>query len=875
MRIRRIKMRNYAGVTDAEVTFPSDGITVVEGVNEAGKTTLIRALDAILDSKDSSKSREVKDAVPIGTDVGPEVEVDIETGEYEFTYRKRWMRSRETILEIRKPRHEQLRGAEAHNRVKEILAETLDNDLWRAVRLDQGNALGQADFEVSALGRALDAAAGSDVAGDSEDTLWNRIGEAYAEFWTPGGSAKGNLHSVETDLEEARVAAAEATAHLHQLDDDAAEIQRLDSEAATLKEAHDEAVVVAEDLVGQAEAVLKMRQVEEQAERELERSLAVHSKVQGDRQRRNDLVEAVDAARADLDEVTEQVNRSEPEREVLAAATASAREAQAGTRSVWEDAQAVRERTRQDSEYRRQQIEIGQLTERRDRVADARELLATANDVIESVDVNDELLAEIESAHLVLAETRAAASQALPTVTIEALSSVTLTVDDDDVEMGSGDINSVTVHDLTHIVAPQVVDIQVTAGVDSAAVSQALEDAENRYAELCRRGGVSDFAEGRREADRRSEATRERVDALETIEQDLRDLTFEALASKIESLTQQTATYEGSRDSEPPVPPDHPAAQDLERAAERAVGEAKVAHERADALNEEAAASLNRFDLKDAHVRARYELAESAVVSAEQTLVDARIIESDEVLQAVEEVAVKDVEGTESAVADGKERIAAADPDALDARLTNAEAVKRRSVESLRNNEDRRRELQIRLDVETEKGPAQFADEAETELIEASARFERVASRAAAARLLYETMLARRQEARRRYNQPFSDQIETLGRIVFGPSFEIALDDDLAIESRTLDGTTLGFDRLSTGAQEQLGLLARLACAMLVSPEGGAPVIFDDALGWTDPGRLERMGAAISSAADDCQVIILTCVPNRYAGVGKARVVTI
>ncbi len=60
-----------------------------------------------------------------------------------------------------------------------------------------------------------------------------------------------------------------------------------------------------------------------------------------------------------------------------------------------------------------------------------------------------------------------------------------------------------------------------------------------------------------------------------------------------------------------------------------------------------------------------------------------------------------------------------------------------------------------------------------------------------------------------------------------------------------------------------------------VAPEGGAPVIFDDALGWTDPGRLDRMGAAISTAADDCQVIILTCVPNRYSSVGKARVVAI
>ena len=52
-------------------------------------------------------------------------------------------------------------------------------------------------------------------------------------------------------------------------------------------------------------------------------------------------------------------------------------------------------------------------------------------------------------------------------------------------------------------------------------------------------------------------------------------------------------------------------------------------------------------------------------------------------------------------------------------------------------------------------------------------------------------------------------------------------------------------------------------------------MIFDDALGWSDPGRLERMGAAISTAADESQIIILTCVPDRYAAVGKATTVTL
>jgi uncharacterized protein YhaN len=51
------------------------------------------------------------------------------------------------------------------------------------------------------------------------------------------------------------------------------------------------------------------------------------------------------------------------------------------------------------------------------------------------------------------------------------------------------------------------------------------------------------------------------------------------------------------------------------------------------------------------------------------------------------------------------------------------------------------------------------------------------------------------------------------------------------------------------------------------------PVIFDDALGWSDPTRLDGMGAVIRTAGRSCQIIILTCTAGRYAGVGKAKVV--
>ena len=76
-------------------------------------------------------------------------------------------------------------------------------------------------------------------------------------------------------------------------------------------------------------------------------------------------------------------------------------------------------------------------------------------------------------------------------------------------------------------------------------------------------------------------------------------------------------------------------------------------------------------------------------------------------------------------------------------------------------------------------------------------------------------------------------------------------------------------------AREQLALVVRLACAMAVAEEGGAPVILDDALGHSDAGRLADLGRAIAAAGRACQVIVLTCAPDRYVHGPDARVVAL
>ena len=129
MRINRLTLRNFRGVTSAEVTFPSEGVTIIEGDNEAGKSSLAEALTMVLEVRDDSRKQGVMAVKPVHRDAGPEVEVDLSTGPYRIEYSKRWLRKPETTLTVIEPVREQLTGREAHERFLTILGETLYGDL--------------------------------------------------------------------------------------------------------------------------------------------------------------------------------------------------------------------------------------------------------------------------------------------------------------------------------------------------------------------------------------------------------------------------------------------------------------------------------------------------------------------------------------------------------------------------------------------------------------------------------------------------------------------------------------------------------------------------------------------------------------------------
>ena len=263
--------------------------------------------------------------------------------------------------------------------------------------------------------------------------------------------------------------------------------------------------------------------------------------------------------------------------------------------------------------------------------------------------------------------------------------------------------------------------------------------------------------------------------------------------------------------------------------------------------------------------------AQTELTAARERLTLQRATATDDELAVKAEADGEEARRATGLVAELGAELARSAPDTVTAALNDA--VRRADSLDSRHDEasEALREVTAQLKVYGTEGRKGQLDAAQTEREHAEAEYLRMHRRARAAQLLRSVMARHRDATRLRYVDPFRNQVERLGRIVFGDSFEVEIDSALRICSRTLAGRTVPYESLSGGAKEQMGIVARLAGAALVAKEDSVPVVIDDALGFTDADRLTKMGAVFNAVGGDGQVIVLTCSPQRYASVAGAH----
>ena len=866
MKLHRLVLKNYRGIEHREIDFPDHGVVVISGANEIGKSSMVEALDLLLESRDRSTKKEVKQVKPTHADVGSEVTAEISTGPYRFVYHKRFHKKCETQLTVLEPRREQHSGDEAHDRVQAMLAETVDTELWRAQRVLQSASTDAVNLSgCDALTRALDVAAGDAAAlSGTEPLLIDRIDTEYGRYFTPTGRPTGEWTAAIKALEAANAEVEQCAAAVAEVDDRVHRHATLTVELAELAQRQQEAS--ARQTAAQAAADAIVALAEQVREAELIAAAATATST------------ASTAARTERERLRTETDSRTAAVTALEAEAREAAEAQAMARDVTTEADVVVEQANQSLADAQQRVEtarrvVDELSRRQEtqrlsaRLTKIDVALRDRDDIaqeLSTIAMTDESLRQIEKA--AAAVERAEGQLALVSATVEfvAATDIELVIGDQRVMLPAGESWSTVANATTEVEVPGILTARVTPGMSALEIQTQYAAARQDLAAGLAAAQVADLAAARGTDQRRRELQSARDQLTATLAALCGDDDVDQLRSRLTELRSLPA-FSGD------ITIDAATARTELNEAEAArvtAGADCETHRRVAALamSKLTEVSTQATRLQDKLVTQRAELA--VVVDR---LTQQRATVADDKLAATADADALTAHTAAVRVAELAEQLAAAAPEAVAAELT--EAVEAAAV--LRDRHDEiactLHEIASQLTVFGTEGRKGKLDAAEIQCEHARDEHDRVGRRARAVQLLREVMVRHRDTTRLRYVEPFRSELQRLGRPVFGPSFEVDVDSDLCILNRTLDGCTVPYESLSGGAKEQLGILARLAGAALVAKEDAVPILIDDALGFTDPQRLVTMATVFNTLGERGQVIVLTCTPGRYDGIKDAQ----
>lgn len=325
-------------------------------------------------------------------------------------------------------------------------------------------------------------------------------------------------------------------------------------------------------------------------------------------------------------------------------------------------------------------------------------------------------------------------------------------------------------------------------------------------------------------------------------------------------------------------PTDLTAARDLVAATREKLTAAEAAE----------AAARRRAD----QARTRHEAANQAIqdhrfqlTAARQTLRDLetgiKVLEDTHGTAAARQLALAEATHAAQQAADQlaitRAAIAALAPDSLTADLD-------RFTRAITQQESRRREAETQRLIARDRLSLDGSSDPEADLCHAQARCQAARElhaseqrRAKAIEKLHLLFSSSREAIDRALVQPLADRIAGYLQCLFGPGATVRVDlSDTGIAGLDLirpGDPAFGFASLSGGAKEQVAAATRLAMAEILAADhdGCLPMVFDDAFAYTDPARVQALQRMLDLAAiRGLQIIVLTCTPADYTGLGAS-----
>lgn len=895
MRIHSVSVRKF-GTIDALDVDLNDGLNVITGPNETGKSTLMRAIWFGLTRRARSQAREIRDIEPDGGGT-PEVEVTLSVDGTEYELRKTFAGTGgETALRVNDGGEiRSYTGGEANEKLHEALGfgapsgkkKTPDHyGFWPTIWVEQRNSgidpglLLDKDGSPDTVSSVLAKEGGDILAGTEGGDLIEKAHERYRKFYTEGGNetkrsgaplyeAKQRLEHAKERLDQLKKTRDAFEQDLKDFEHYQSEIEEIDErlpdlrrearkaqkEADQVKDLQNELktkkarletakqqVQQAKDRVTTRESLKeKIETLEEELSNQRDTVQSKEDTFQAHKDKRSKLDEERDAAETQRDEWKRRVERLRAHQEVLQ------------SQEKLDVAQADIDKLENLSEDR----------------ADLTRQLA-------SISVEEDNVDELETLKEERDEARTRLDAAAARVQITALGDLDLDISGDAIPLASGEIEKLRIDEPTTLEVESLVRIELEpGGEDLASIRERARDAKDELAEALSGLGLESVTEGRSELRRR--------DQLETrrngLDQQINDLAPEGRSAletrKIELEESVKAAKERrSEHTEPPdddLPDDEKETRSLLRDAEEDLAQAEEAYTGA-------TKALQEHDARTQKLKNQKQIAETEAKNAKESVENVRAELkahkdeygiNDEVQESLDEA--KEVRDQRQKVVDKlTSQLDDLSPDDIEDEKERAEDALTQAKEERETLKEQIAELRGRLRREDLRGLHERLDEARHEHEETEAEVDRLQKQANAAKLLYDTLRECRVEARKKYLAPLREEVEELldrffgaeeVRIEFGEKF------DIQRLNRSSDGG-FRFDQLSAGAKEQLSVLVRLAMARLMARERPHPVFLDDALADTDPDRFKAIARILRTVSNEMQIVMMTCHRDRYRDLG-------
>ncbi len=873
MLLRRIEVRNFRRLEGPVVIEGlGDGITVIAGDNEEGKSTLLDAIRVGLFERHSLGGKAMEAMQPFGSSVRPEIRLDFELDGGSYRITKGFAQRPSALLETPDGRFE---GPAAEERLAELLAFRLsargeskpdDRGVLGLFWLEQGRA--PSGLEFGETGRAT-------LRGSLEDEVGDVLGGSHGRALLD--AARRHRDALLTATGRPRAGGALADA-IERAEAGAARVAELERERAAYDDEIDELARVRREL-----ARIDGDRVAEKARAAIAQAKHDAAAIEQLRQELAAAGSALAAAAADAQTATE---RQERRRELIDTLAGLERAADAAARTpalLERDAQPLEERleharralaaasaSRSTAEARVRQAqaaervaalarEIDGLTTRIARVDALSGRLAAARERVDAIRVDRDRYEELQRLESAVGRHRAA---------LDAVATRLRFVPGDGQSVRR-DGAAVPAGEPVHVTGPTRFELQGFGGVDVEPGAADLperrarhEQAVDAFGTLLGAVGAADLADARRLLDERAEAEAEARETGREIGV-LAPEGVDALRAAHADAVSRRERLQQPGDGQVPGDLSDPETESEALAAARAAEDAARAALEAARRDHQA----NAQDLAIARQAAHAAAEQLAVARA--NLDAARERRTDAALAAALAEATHAVERARARERDASARLGAANPEEAALRQRNAEAALASVHDERQRLHDAMIGLESQLQVLGRTGLGEQLDEARGEHERAAARRERVQADADAWDLLVTRLGDAERDAKEAFLEPVLRRVEPFLRLIL-PDARVTLDEEtLEITGVERAGRAEPYRHLSLGTREQLSILVRLAFAVYLRERGyPATVILDDALVYADEDRFDRMRLALAKASETVQILILTCRPGDWRQLG-------